>query len=403
MTDAERDVVCWYLARREADPRASIVRPIHLSAHASAWQAALDGAPSHVALDIPGLTAERVAEAERTLVVRWSRRYAARALAAATEALEAGTEPGAIAADVAKALAEAAAGGLLRSVTLGDAMDVAIEQWVNDLAGTRRTIPFPWKQIQEHTGGTPLGKLIMLGGRSSEHKTTAAREMCETAADWCEANASGHATYWTMEDSAQDIAGRAIADGTQKLTTRDMMTGTFRGHRPTADDMAAIAAQLRALRSRPQTDRFRIIDEASPTIARVLATISSEVAQGCRFIVLDFFHLIRPDKGRMDADTARMIATALHAAAKMHEIVIVALGQLDKTATIESANEKRVPLAAELLFGSMLKQTSFGVIMVGLGKTPGTLDVLVEKWKASNPNMAFRLRVDPAHDRLLDP
>jgi hypothetical protein len=400
---AERDVACWYLARREADARASIVRPVHLQAYASAWQAALDGQPSHVPLDVPGLTAERVAEAERTLVARWSRRHAAAALTAATEALEAGGEPGAIGADVARALAEAAAGGLVRSVTLSDAAGDVLAQWIDDLSATRRTIPFPWKQIQEHTGGTPLGKIVMLGGRSSEHKTTFAREWCESAAEWCEANSDGHATYWTMEDSAADIAGRAMADGIQKLTTRDLMTGTFRGHRPTLDDLNAIAGHARAFRSSPQAKRFRIIDEANPTLARVLATISAEVAQGCRFIVLDFFHLIRPDRGRMDPDNARTIATALHAAAKLHRIVIVALGQLDKVATLASSEEKRVPVAAELLYGSMLKQTAFGVLMVGLGKTKDTLDVLIEKWKAGMPNASFRLRVDPAHDRLLDP
>lgn len=405
MSDAERDVVCWYLARREADVRASIVRPAHLALHASAWQAALDGQPSHVAIDVAGLTAARVAEAERTIVARWSRRHASKALADAQEALAEGGEPGAIAADVAKALAEAASGGLVQSVTHRDAAGAALAQWIDTMANSPRMIPVPWKKLQEHTGGIPLGKLIILGGRSSEHKTTTARELAEEAARWCSARADGHVVYWTMEDSTNDLAGRTIADNVPKLTTRDMLTGTFRGHRPTADDMTSIAEQSRDHLSADWTTRLRYVDEANPTLSRVLSVISAEAARGCKQTVLDFFHLIQPDKGPMNPDAARKIATSLHAAAKLHNMSIIALGQLDKTATIESAEQKRIPVAAEMLFGSMLKQTAFGVIMVALrGKGPkAELDVLIEKWKASDPNVLIRLRVDPAHDRLLDP
>jgi len=403
--DAERDVVCWYLARREADPRASIVRPVHLQSHAVVWQAALDGAPSHVAMDVPGLTAERVAEAERSIVSRWARRHAARALASAVASLADGGEPGSIAADIAKALAEAASGGLVQSVTHRDAAGAALEQWIRTMADSPRVIPAPWKALQAHTGGIPLGKLIVLGGRSSEHKTTTARELAESTARWCSSRAEGHALYWTMEDCTIDLAGRTIADNVPKLTTRDMLTGTFRGHLPTADDLATIGEQALAHRSEDWTARLRYLDEANPTLSRVLSVISAEAARGCKQIVLDFFHLIRPDKGPMSPDAARQIATALHGIAKTLNVSILALGQLDKAATIESAQEKRVPVAAEMLFGSMLKQTAFGVIMVALrGHGPkAELDVLIEKWKASDPNVLIRLRVDPAHDRLLDP
>lgn len=398
--DAERDVACWYLARREADARSSVVRAHHLSKYGDEWARASEGQPVHLALDVPGLTAERVAQAERALVAGWSRRHAAAALKRAQAELEAGGEPGAIQAEVAKALAEAASGGLVRSESHHDVAMRVLERWVGALVEPPRMIPVPWRDLQSHTGGLPLRKFLLLGGRSSEHKTTTARELCEGAARHFETLGDGHALYWTMEDSSDDVGGRTIADNVSALTTRDLLTGTHKGKRPTADAMERIAMEMREHLREPWTKRLRYCDEANPRRSRVLSVLSAEAAKGCRFVVLDFFHLIRPDKGEMNPDAAREIATGLHGAAKDLGMCILALGQLDKIGTKES--EDRVPHAVEMMYGSMLKQTAFGVIMVGLGKREGTLDVVVEKWKASNPNVAIRLRVDAAHDKLLD-
>lgn len=401
--DAERIVVAWYLARREADPRASIVRPVHLPKFGAQWQSALDGSPVFVVLPSPpDLSAETVAAAERHLVSAWARRHAAQAMRAAVAALEAGGDAGAVAGDVSRALAEAAAGGLVRSETHRELVGQILEQWIGDMASRPRTIPLPWKQIQAHTGGLPLGKLVILGGRSSEHKTSTAREIAEGAARWCVEH-GGHAVYWTLEDSSRDVAGRTIADAVNSLTTRDLLTATHKGLRPSALALQQIADEVRAHVSEPWTDRLRYLDEPNATRSRVMSTISAEAARGARLIVLDYFHLIRPDRGPMDADAARTIATELHGAAKTHGLAILALAQLDKTSTIASAAEKRVPQSAELLFGSMLKQTAFGTIMVGLAQRQGWLDVVVEKWKAADPNVAFGLRVDAPHDRILDP
>src|SRR5574338_322675 len=209
MSAAERDVACWYLARREADARTSIVRPCHLTTHADAWERALAGESVHLALDVPGLTAERVAAAEKELVSSWARRHAAQALSDGKANLERGGEPGAIAAEVSRALADAASGGLVRSETHRDVAGRVIERWLAALTTEPRMIPVPWKALQEHTGGLPLGKLLILGGRSSEHKTTTARELIEYAAQYFAEGSTkddptpDHALYWTMEDSKE--------------------------------------------------------------------------------------------------------------------------------------------------------------------------------------------------------
>lgn len=402
-SEAERDVVCWYLARREADPRASVVRPIHLGEHAEAWRRACEGEPSYVALDVPGLTPERIAAAEREVVAAWARRHASKALRDATAALDSGQDPGAVQTAVTTAMAEAASGGLVRSESHRDAAGRVLETWIHALTEAPKTIPLPWKQLQEHTGGLPLGKLVILGGRSSEHKTTTAREIAEGTARHFAAIGAGHALYWTLEDSTVDVSGRTIADNVAALTTRDLMTGTHRGRRPTADGLTTIALQVRQHLTEPWTERLRYLDEAKPRRSRMLSVLSAEAAAGCKLAVIDFLHLVRPDRGEMNPDAAHEIASDLHAAAKLHNMAILALGQLDKPGTAASSEQKRVPHATEMLYGSMLKQTAFGVIMVGRGKQEGTLDMLIEKWKSSDPNVAIRLRVDAAHDRILDP
>lgn len=311
-----------------------------------------------------------------------------------------------------RGLADAEAQAPIRSRSHRAVASEVMHQWLHALAAptTAPTLPLPWAGLQAHTGGLPLGKVILIGGRSSEHKTTVARAMADHLASL------GHRSlFWTMEDSDVDISGRTLAAGTRLLTTTALMRGSQPRERGglTQDEMTELLGQVQAQVEGETGKHLRILDKPNPRLAFVLQTIKAEAAKGARAVFLDFIQLIRPDSPRQPAtnDWWRDAIAALAGLAKQLKIVIVCTSQIEKTGTKESANDGRVPYAYEMPFGAVLRQGAFGCLMVGTKPDPQggvKLAMAVDKWKsaANTTNVQdagqFLFRVDPAHDRLTE-
>lgn len=397
---AEDDCVCWYLIDKRGDPRASPVKAHHLLAHRQAWQAACDGKEPQISLRPRDVTPERLKAAERIVIEAWQKRYARTCLQEALLNIDHGASPTEVRDSVVSGLSEAASGGLVRTEAYRDVAMAVIGEWVGDMAQERpRVLPIPWAMLEAQLGGWPLGKLIVVGGRSSEHKTTLARQAAEHVC-----RCGFVALYWTAEDSNKDIAGRTLVGSVPVLTTRDLGAGNFRGQRPTELDLQQIGEQAKSHLADSWTTRLRLYDEPNPTIARVCSVIAAEAARGCSLFVIDYFQLCQPDRGDISADATRRLASALAGLAKLLHICIIVTSQIDKGATLASEQEARVPRAAEMLFGSILKQVSHGVLMVGLSKADPrrqpTLEICVEKWKWGEKDTKIVMRVDPSHDRI---
>lgn len=399
--NAEDTVIAYYLGLRKRDPRDSTVRPEFFTSptRSVAWTNALLGKPALVDTPAEEPSKDEVEAAEKQLVEGWRKRAACKALRASLSALEKGGDPTIIANETAGRMAEISSGGEVHTRPHRDiAVDLA-ETWIADLQkDDARTLPTPWPTINEKMGGLPRGKLVFVGGRSSEHKTTFARCCAEHVAR------VGHtALFWTLEDEARDVAARTVAADQTGLTTRDLATGTMGGRRPTLDALNAVAAGIKKHVAGDWATRLSYLDEPTDP-QRFAGVVSALAARGLDLVVVDYFQLLRSGSD-VDAQFVERAAQLLHDTAKRLNVCIVATSQIDKVGTQASEDAGRLPKASEMLFGSILKRTAHTVIMVGKttlkDKTPG-LEVCFEKCKHGTAGATIKLAVDPAHDRLLE-
>ncbi len=308
------------------------------------------------------------------------------------------------------ALAEAQSMGPLPGRPYGQVAMEVLTEWAESLANPEkiRTLPLPWSDIDSHTGGWVIGKLHLVGGRSSEHKTTFARKCAEHLAT------TGHkVVYWTAEDSDHDIAGRTLADASDLLDTKALMLGRGpRGRNPTEDDLARIMRQATASIEGPAGTNMRIVDLPNPRISTVLSALNVFAAKGYRAVFFDFAQLMQPDKGEATNDWWRQCVAALAGRAKQLGIVLVFTSQIEKTGTQASAKDERVPRADEMPFGAVMRQGAWACVMLGakVSKTTGAklLIAEIDKWKSaentgsSKERGTFLFDVDAPHDRLTE-
>ena len=308
--------------------------------------------------------------------------------------------------ELVSSLAEAEGMGPIVSRTHGTVGHEVLADWASAVSSPvkNKTLPFPWDELQAHTGGWVVGKLHLIGGRSSEHKTTVARACAEHLA-----SRGTRVCYWTAEDSDRDISARTIAASNSILTTQAIS----RGESPqvlTEGRLQRIFADAGRSIEGPTGANLRIIDVANPHLRTVLSHIKIEAARGAKMVVFDFLQLIRPDRGSPNNDWWRECIAALAGLAKSLEIALVCTSQIEKSGTQASVEAGRIPRGDEMPFGAVLRQGAFGVLMVGTSVKKDEsvrLGIVVDKWKSaanagSSDNARFPFDVDPAHDRLTE-
>jgi replicative DNA helicase len=308
--------------------------------------------------------------------------------------------------ELVSSLAEAESMGPTRSRPHGVVGFEVLEQWTKAISkpDTTITLPLPWSELNDHIGGWVLGKLHLIGGRSSEHKTTVARACAEHLA------AQGvRVCYWTAEDSDHDISARTIAASNSILTTQAIARGV-KPRQLTEGCLARVIGDAQKSIEGDTGQHMQILDLPNPKLSTVLSMIKIEAAKGAKLLVFDFVQLIRPDKGQPTNDWWRECIAALAGIAKQLQIALVCTSQIEKSGTQASVEAGRIPRGDEMPFGAVLRQGAFGVLMVGTSvKDDGSvrLGIVVDKWKSaanagSSEEAKFPFDVDPAHDRLTE-
>jgi hypothetical protein len=312
--------------------------------------------------------------------------------------------------ELVSALAEAEAMGPIQGRQYGQVAADVLATWLGSMANPDEspTLPLPWPQIDAHTGGWVVGKLHLIGGRSSEHKTTFARCCAEHLA-----SIGVPCAYWTAEDSEVDIASRTLAANSDLLDTKALMLGRGpRGQNPTKGDLDRILGQAQKSIESPVGKNLHIIDIPNPRLSQIVTTIKTLAAKGYRAVFFDFLQLARPDSGQPTNDWWRDCIATLAGLAKQLGIVLVCTSQIEKSGTQASIQDERVPRADEMPFGAVLRQGAWACVMVGarIGKTTGSklLVAEIDKWKsaenkgASEERGTFLFDVDAPHDRLIE-
>lgn len=418
---AERDWAAYYLLQRSAPLSAAGVTPDHFGdPRVAGWYRTARKLSDWVRFDELGITTDQcvdltgrlvqtrdIQEVERRIVEGWALR---RTRAACATFLDSTRGEGATTFDDAsqallEAVTEAQAGMPCDSVTYAEAGRTAISEWIEAARATApRAIPLPWPKLHRHTHGLPRKKIVAIVGRSSEHKTSAARAFAAHGAD-----KSFRVLYWTMEDANEDIAGRTIADRVGYVNTTALATGGWpHGRKPTDLDLKPFLADAATHLNGTIGTHLRLMDEAAPRRHRVITALLAEAARGLDMVVLDFVQLIRPDddRTRITPEWWRETLSLLNDVAKRCDLAIVVVSQLEKVGSAASEQESRLPRAIEMPFGAQMWQGTYGILAIGF--EGNRLRCKIEKWKSAEAKhgqegqVAINLNVDPAHDRITE-
>lgn len=410
--ERERAVIAHYLILRNDHPRNAGLGPEHFTDgnHRTWWEAALkrdDFTPLDIGISakvtegyagpgfivfgsqIPGMIdgMRRQWAIER---VRWATSHALECLRERPEDFDP------VCNDLLSAVEDARAGCTNSTESLSTVGQRVLETYGRDIKDkSSRTLPMFLPAMQDALGGWPLGKMHLIVARSSEHKTTLARQTLEHIA-FC-----GHPVlYWTMEDSADDIAIRDIAAASE-LTTRDLATAKIPQHLQINGRLPEVGARARQHVTRETAGRFWIIDRGSPKASEIAPVVGQAVARyGVRAVALDFAQLTRADRGREDSEHWKAVSAQWAALAKRHGIALFAMCQIDKAATQESKdNVDRGIRVSDVYGGIAWMQNAFSGTCLWKSTDGRTLTIDVQKFKSAGP-MRLDVPVTAAHDRI---
>ena len=239
--NAERAVIAWYLYLRNAHPRSSILRPEHFVADhrfADWWRKALESEWDDTTTEhVLGVSLDELSQCDRTshptpgtikgyeraMVNAWCEHHFASACGVAFDGYKnEAMDLGEMLLVVREAMGNVEAGSLRQSKTYRELGREVILEWAGAVIHgkeRRRTIPMPWFRLQRQYGGWTRGKLHVIGGRTSEHKTTVLRQSLQYAA-----HHGFRALFRTLEDTGKEIAARGIASATA-IDTRSLAVG----------------------------------------------------------------------------------------------------------------------------------------------------------------------------------
>lgn len=411
MNTAEKHLAAHFLVLRNDHPATTDIRGEHFTNAVLrvAWDKARTSQSPWDVVDLLGLElasslgdvtthAHEIPGHIDWLKSNWARRRALSALTVASDALRVPMpfeDLQAILGGLSGSVTEALAGGPHDSTTHAKLAHDVARQFVTDLQTEDRAIHTPWPELNRVMPGIPYGKVTLIGGRSSEHKTTLARLLMHYAVK--ELGLTGE--FWTGEDSSADIARRNIASEVPSLTVGRFASGRWNRDRkrPTEDELRPLMHAYDRHARAPHWERFRINDSPFGSIDNVCAHIAQQHARhGIRIFVGDFIQLI---PGVRNKDDWTVAMARLAATAKQLDLIMIWTSQVDKVGTRESKQSgNRPPQGIDMLFGTSLRQQAYAVFMVGVDD--GRLNIVVDKHKSARPGTSIQLELDAPHDRL---
>jgi hypothetical protein len=411
--ERERAVISHYLVLRNDHPRNAGIGPEHFTdANHRDWWAEAIRRDDFSPLDL-GMTTKHTVEygGPETLVlgrqmpqildgirrawatqrVRWAADRAVNSLRQDPDRFEVVCD------DLVAAVEDARAGCSNTTESLTTVGMRVLDTYGRDIKDkSSRVLPMFHPGMQSALGGWTLGKLHLVVARSSEHKTTFARQAAEHVAH------AGHPVlYWTMEDSSEDIAIRDIASRSE-LTTRDLATATIPQHIQINGRIREAGARARDHVMREAAGRFWLIDRGSPHLSEIGPVVGQAVAKhGIRAAFLDFAQLIRPDHGHEDATHWKRVSAYCAALSKRHRIALFANCQIDKQATQNSKDDSERGVRASDIYGGIAwQQNAFSVTCIWKNSDGRTITIDVQKFKSAGPMRLDNVPVTPAHDRI---
>lgn len=293
--------------------------------------------------------------------------------------------------------------------TLDDAIaDLARETVEAAKGGQLIGLPMPLRAMQERLGGWRPGRMHIVLGITSGHKSTMVRMAIEHLA------AEGHPSLLvSYEDPNSDFAGRSlVAVEGGEFTTTEVMNADFGPGSQRAGRLSKFIGQVeQARRGIPMYlhDKPMTTDELISFIYRATRQYKLKA------IGIDFLQLIRADDPRTpDVTHLDRTANRLQAAAKDLGIALIVAAQPTQAAT-HNATRNNIALGfADVKGAAAISQACFGLLALHfplqskgndgdeVERVPGKIMVIPRKWKSGKAVGSMTFDCDGAHDRISD-
>jgi replicative DNA helicase len=209
-------------------------------------------------------------------------------------------------------------------------------------------------------GRLRAGRMYVMAGRPGMGKTSVAMNYARGAAQ------VGHGTaFFSLEMSAEDLAGKAIAEASFSgpehchvphvgIERRNLTEVQRRGMDETIDFLDTLPLE--------------IVDDGDMTISRIRARVRSikrrMKAQGksLDLVVVDYLQLVRPDrKTNSVVETVTEVSKGLKSIAMTEGVAVIALAQLSRS--VEQRPDKR-PIMPDLRESGQIEQDADAILFL---------------------------------------
>lgn len=303
--------------------------------------------------------------------------------------------------------------------TLGDAIDELAHKTVEAAEeGKIIGLPMPLPTMQDRLGGWRPGRMHIIAGITSGHKSTVLRMSLEHMA------AEGFPTLLvSYEDPNADFAGRSlVAQPGSEFTTTQIMNADFGPEGQRSERLAQFMRQVDSSPSRKIPmyvwDKPMLVDELISFLYR--ATRQHKL----RAIGIDFLQLIRANDSRVDVVAhLDQLANRLQGVAKDLNIALLVAAQPTQSATNNATKNNTAIGLSDVKGASAISQACFGLLTlhfpmdriktessksgmkytdVEYERVPNRIMIVTRKWKSGSVTGAMTFHCDGAHDRITE-
>ena len=285
-------------------------------------------------------------------------------------------------------------------------------------AGKKTGLPMYLKAMQERLGGWRPGRLHVVVGITSGHKSTIVRASLEHLAE------EGYPTLLiSYEDPAADFAGRSVvATPGSHFTTTEIMNADFGLPSQRAHRLSQFISQIKKIRGR----KIPMYIWDKPLLADELISLMYRATKQYKLkaIGIDFLQLIRSNDPRtQDVVHLDRLTNRLQIAAKELGVALIVAAQPTQGATFNATKNNIAIGVSDVKGAAAISQASFGLLAlhfpmervetesthggkkhtdVEYERIPNRIMIIPRKWKSGSVVGAMTFACDGAHDLISD-
>lgn len=215
------------------------------------------------------------------------------------------------------------------------------------------------KDLDNFTDGLQNGDMIVIAGRPGSGKSAFAAHVAQT-----QALRGIPAGFISLEMGTHQLGIRSLSSISQ-VEMWKLRKGIF------ADSYASVSDGLRKMSKLPIWFCFSASD--SKSIEKTITAMVEE--KGCKLIILDYLQLVRSSNADSREREVAQVSNVLKNAARMNNIPVMALSQLNRG----PEKEKRRPILADLRESGAIEQDADVVMFLHRGEVEGTIEVIFAK------------------------